>query len=148
MSPSFASQRWTSVQLVQCTEGSEEADDPRIAIYMYTCLWDKRCNMQAVPPQIEEMEGALCTPKYSLTRRTVTNSTRASDTNSPADVSPTIKEVLPLGASIADMTRSIVASMVGVTPDSGLWFSLLRTAHPESEPIPSGPKGSELIGNM
>lgn len=151
ISSAFDAQLRTSVQLVECEQGSDEADDPRIAIYMHTMwttLWDKDCKLQTVPPQIEEMEGVLCTPKYSLTRRTVTNSTRASNTNSPADVSHTIKEVLPLGATIADMTRSIVASMVGVTSNSGLWFTLLTTAHPENDPIPSGSKGSKLIGSM
>lgn len=151
ISSAFDAQLRTSVQLVECEQGSDGADDPRIAIYMHTMwttLWDKDCKLQTVPPQIEEMEGVLCTPKYSLTRRTVTNSTRASNTNSPADVSHTTKGVLPLGATIADMTRSIVASMVGVTSDSGLWFTLLTTAHPENDPIPSGSKGSKLIGDM
>ncbi|GME57882.1 hypothetical protein GTA08_BOTSDO01504 [Neofusicoccum parvum] len=130
---------------VECSEDVEEKH--RILIYYGTMgagVYDEEENQTKLgPPHIDQLGGVICTPKYSLTRRTVTNTTRTSETEKLVDVSGAVEQQLPLGAATEDITIGLVDSMSGEgvkLPDAissqeatpfVLWFRLLSVAHPE-----------------
>lgn len=139
------STRQGQVFQVKCSEG-EDLEEPRILIYqgdMGAAVRDETGSPTLGPPHVDYMVGAICTPKYSLTRRTVTNSTSASDANEVVNVSSTVKETLSLDATTADITAGLVDSMIGESTalldsisDTGeasgpivLWFDLLSAMH-------------------
>lgn len=139
------STRQGQVFQVKCSEG-KNLEEPRILIYQAdagAAVRDETGSLTLGPPHVDDMVGAICTPKYSLTRRTVTNSTRASDANEVVNVSGTVNETLSLGATIADITTGLVDSMTGESialldssSDTGdasgpvvLWFDMLSAMH-------------------
>ncbi|OJD37604.1 uncharacterized protein BKCO1_6000201 [Diplodia corticola] len=82
--------------------------------------------------------GIMCEPKYSLTRRTVTNVTGSTGIEDGLNVSAEVKERLDLGARPFNITRNILYSVGGEHADgifdiqANAWYTLLNTTEPQS----------------
>lgn len=81
-----------------------------------------------------ETSGIMCEPKYSVTRRSVTNATGIEDGLS---VSPAAQETLGLGSKPFNITSNIIQSMDGewsgvFTTQANVWYTMLNTSQPQS----------------
>ncbi|KAL1622805.1 hypothetical protein SLS54_004825 [Diplodia seriata] len=113
----------------KCTNSTQiEEQEDRILITLDTWL----SSDQAVT------SGMMCEPKYSLTRRTVTNTTGSTGIEDGLNVSAEVKETLDLGNRPFNITSNVVKSMEGERPDgvfdieANVWYTLLNTTQPQS----------------
>ncbi|KAB2569610.1 hypothetical protein BFW01_g12268 [Lasiodiplodia theobromae] len=84
-----------------------------------------------------ETSGIMCEPKYSLTRRTVTNATGAAGIEDGLNVSSAVQETLDLGSKPFNVTSNIIQSMDGewsgvFTTQANVWYTMLNTSQPQS----------------
>lgn len=143
---------------INCSNDAEEPN--RMLIYygdMGAAVRDEEGLRTLGPPHIDYLVGVVCKAKYSLSRRTVSNSTQTTDANKLVNVSSTVQGSSLLGASTADMTASLIQAMNGefvALADGGgrvggattLWFNLLSSTHPET--AYDAFNTSALIGNI
>lgn len=88
-----------------------------------------------------EVSGFICEPRHSLTRRTVTNSTRYAGFEDSLNVTGAIAATLDMGVQPLDMTDKILTSlggeewMRGVGPDyvSSVWIAIMNYTQPQND---------------
>lgn len=85
-----------------------------------------------------EVSGFMCEPKYSLTRRDVTNSTRNVGVQDSLRITREVSEILDMEQRPYNMTQKILASLqylqrIPDMPDTkNIWYSMLHSTHPET----------------
>lgn len=85
-----------------------------------------------------EVSVLFCEPKYSLTRRVVTNNTRYIGVQDSLNSAETITETLDMGIEPLNMSERIVTSLGGPHPvgvfdvEWNLWYTLLNITQPQN----------------
>lgn len=80
-----------------------------------------------------EVSGFTCEPRYSLTRRTVTNSTWNFGAQERLNISGAIIETLETGLNPIKMTKSIIDSLYGfITGHWNTWYTLVDLTQPQA----------------
>lgn len=91
--------------------------------------------------QEKEVSGFICEPRYSLTRRTVTNSTRYVKFEDSLDITGPITATLEMGIKPLDMTNKLLKSLGGENSMSGegpspattAWTFMLNGTQPQND---------------
>lgn len=127
--------------LVKCTDSSSLKDvDHRILLTSDYTLGSNE----------SEISGSMCVPRYSLTRRAVTNRTQYVGHEDSLDIKGEIIETLEMGIPQALMTHIIVDTVVNdwrlsTSTNWTGWHAILNASQPQSDPAWSFRNTSLLI---
>lgn len=83
-----------------------------------------------------EYSGFMCEPTYTLTRRTVTNSTRYAGYEDRLEIDEAIAQTLEIGVQPLDMTVKILKTAIDgwrMNSPSKMWFNMLNFSHLQND---------------
>lgn len=85
-----------------------------------------------------EISGFICQPKHSLTRRTVTNTTRDAKIQDGLSIAEAITETLDIGITPLQMTQKVLTSlgnaraMPNLNIEWNWWYDILNASQPQN----------------